>query len=317
MLCETTTSSRNWQSELAQSYDAGIFDEFINPTLLNNQYAIKDNDAVIFVNVRPDRALQLTNILLKTQIQQQHNAPIRTLAFVMTGYRYTNDLKNPVILEPILAQETILDVIISQAPERPIFLIAETEKYAHVTYFFKGMRDQQAKQETRMMVPSLKIHDYVKHPEMSAAKITEQIELLITKHPNAFCVVNYANADMVGHSGDLKATIAACLVLEAQLIRLYEAVVVKMQGTLLITADHGNAEEMFDVENNPKTAHTINPVPLVIASKQLQKNSPQPPKDLHQTHSIAHAAPTLLRHMGLRQPIIMAEPFVYEYAQQE
>lgn len=313
MLCGTTPPQMNtWKHILDKAYTCGDFDEFVKPTLLDKQYAIQNDDAIIFVNVRPDRALQLTNILLNNQTQQQNNAPLRNFSFVITGYRYASELKNPVILEPNLIQETILDVIATKASERPIFLIAETEKYAHVTYFFKGMRNEQFKQETRIMIPSLKVRNYIEHPEMAAASITDQIEQLLQQHQNSFCVVNYANADMVGHSGNFKATVAACLTLEAQLIRLYELVVKKMNGTLLITADHGNAEEMLDANGNQKTSHTTNPVPFVIAAIGLEATKPYPPKDLSQSFGIAHIAPTLLKYMALQQPTAMVEPLAYK-----
>ena len=317
MLCgeNTATQYKTWALALDATYANGDSEEFVKPTLLDNQYAVQNDDAVIFVNVRSDRALQLTNILLDNKIQQQNSAPLRSFSFVLTGYRYASELKNPSILEPALVQDTVLDVIANQEPERPIFLVAETEKYAHVTYFFKGMRNEQPAQETRIMIPSLKAPSYIEHPEMAAATITEHVEQLLPHHKNAFCIINYANADMVGHSGNFNATVTACLVLEAQLIRLYELVVKKMHGTLLITADHGNAEEMLDAIGNPKTAHTINPVPCVMVAENLRNPSPQPPKDLHKTHGIAHVAPTLLKHLELQPPRAMVEPLSYKNAE--
>lgn len=318
MLCSSVASPfKTWQQALDTHYTTGKSDEFITPTLLDTQWAMDNGDAIIFVNVRPDRALQLTKIFLDKKIQTNNNAPTRDFAFVMTGSRYAKELNNPVILEPMLIKNTILDVIADQAPDLPIFLVAETEKFAHVTYFFKGMRNEQFKQEKRFIIPSLRAENYIQHPEMMAKQITTQIEELLTKANNAFCVVNYANLDMVGHSGDFKATAKACLVVDAQLKKLYHLVVEKMHGTLVITADHGNAEEMLDANGEVKTAHTTNPAPFVIIAENLKKPTAAPPHDLHTTHGIAHVAPTLLMHMGIEKPAVMVNALDYTNALQK
>lgn len=318
MLCSSIASPfKSWREALDAHYSTGKSDEFVNPVLLDTQWAMHNDDAIVFVNVRPDRAIQLTKIFLNKEIQTNNNVPTKKFSFVMTGSRYAKELNNPVILEPTLIQDTILDVLANQVPSRHIFLIAETEKFAHVTYFFKGMRNEESKQETRLMIPSLKVENYKEHPEMRAAQITSQVEELLPKEKNAFCVVNYANPDMVGHSGNFKATTMACLVLEAQLIRLYHLVVEKMHGTLVITSDHGNAEEMLDAQGNAKTAHTTNPVPFVLISKDLRKPTPHRAHDLHTTHGIAHVAPTLLMHMGIEKPHAMVAPLDYANALRE
>ncbi len=294
----------DWQTALAASYAANEMDEFVKPVLFGIGNAMQDSDAVVFVNVRPDRALQLTSRLL---VCDNNKRPGLSLAFVLTGYRYDPGFHNPVILEPKLVQHTLLDIVAAAQPKRPIFLLAETEKYAHVTYFFKGMRDEHPQQETRVMIPSLKMRNYTTHPEMGAQSITDHLEEVLLTHPNALCVINYANADMVGHSGNLAATIAACRLVDAQLSRAFEIVVNKMGGVLAITADHGNAEAMLDSAGNPKTAHTANPVPFVVAGPGLERAT-HLPKNLVATHGIAHVSPTLLQIMGIELPAVMVEP---------
>jgi 2,3-bisphosphoglycerate-independent phosphoglycerate mutase len=293
----------NWQAALAASYAVNEMDEFVKPILFSIGDAMQDGDAVIFVNVRPDRALQLASRLLLSD----HKRSGRSLTFVLTGYRYDPDFHNPVILEPKLVQHTLLDTVVAAQPKRPIFLLAETEKYAHVTYFFKGMRYEQPQEETRVMIPSLKVRNYTTYPQMKAQSITDHLEEILLAVPNALCVVNYANADMVGHSGDLTAAIAACQILDLQLKRVFELVVNKMGGMLVVTADHGNAEAMLDPSGKPKTAHTANPVPFVVAGLGLERPS-HLPKNLAGTHGIAHVSPTLLLLMGIDRPLAMVEP---------
>jgi 2,3-bisphosphoglycerate-independent phosphoglycerate mutase len=304
MLCGIAGGSgSDWRSTLAAAYTNGDSDEFIKPVLFDEADALQEADGVIFVNVRPDRAKQLTTCLLGLSAQEK----AINLDFVLTGYRYDQSFKNQVILEPQFVQDTFLDVVEKAQPTRPVFLIAETEKYAHVTYFFKGMRDEHSLQEVRVMVPSLKMHDYVASPQMAAASITASVEKILTENPTVLCVVNYANADMVGHSGNLAATIAACRELDAQLKRVYEIAVGQMGGTLIVTADHGNAEAMLDSKGKARTAHTTNPVPYVMVAQDL-KIPEHEPKNLAKTYGIACVASAILKRMGIEAPKDMVTP---------
>ncbi len=298
----------SWRYVLAESYERNETDEFVRPLLFGQENALQDGDAVVFVNVRPDRAMQLTTLLLCQEVQRINKVTQRAFAFVLTGSRYSAALHNPVIFEQESVRDTFLDVVEVAQPERPIFLLAETEKYAHVTYFFKGMRDQHSGKETRIMIPSLKERNYIAHPEMAAASITDELEKILDQHPGALCVVNYANADMVGHSGDLAATASACRVLDQQLVRVYKGVVEKHDGLLVITADHGNAEAMVDHDGNPKTAHTKNSVPFVMVASHLRHETVHEPIDCTYNKGVAFVAPTLLQQMGIERPLAMVEP---------
>ena len=306
-ILKTEGASTEWRRLLAASYKANITDEFVKPMLFTPQDAIKAGDALVMVNVRPDRALQLTTFFTDVEVQRRYKVEERALAFVLTGYRYAPFMHNPVILEPEYTAFTLLDVIEKAQPFRPIFLIAETEKYAHVTYFFKGMRDEHVPQETRIMIPSLKMRDYVHLPEMAATLVTQQtLQVLNATRTPPFCLVNYANPDMVGHSGNLKATIKACQVLDEQLAILYQEIVEKRQGLMIVTADHGNAEGMLDEKGGMQTSHTRNPVPFIIANSQLK--GAQIFSTDSSVRGIAHIAPTLLQLMGIARPSVMVDP---------
>lgn len=311
MLCgKGKNSSRDWRLALADAYAEGDFDEFVKPELFGIENALCDRDGIVFVNIRSDRALQLTKCLLGLSSQE---AGV-DFHFVLTGYRYHQSFKNPVILEPQLIQQTLLDVVGEVQSRRPIFLLAETEKSAHVTYFFKGMRDEISHQEKRIIIPSHKVRDYVAHPQMSAHEITGQLQSVLLSNPSAFCVVNYANADMVGHSGNFAAAIKACRVLDAQLKRVYELIVERMSGILFMTSDHGNAEEMIDSKGLEKTSHTMNPVPFIMVAKDLQSVACKT-KYLADTHGISVVAPTILASMGIEPPQVMTKPLFFDSGQ--
>ncbi len=303
MMCGNFGASNiSWREALERAYVAGATDEFIEPVLLAAGIALQNGDAFVFVNVRPDRACQLTELFLSHETQVRQGVQQRDLALVVTGYRYAKNFDNPVFLEPFEVQDTLLDVVEKAYPHCPIFLVAETEKYAHVTYFFKGMRDEVVPQEKRVMVPSLKMKNYSDQPAMSASEITNTVCTLIDENTEAFFVVNYANADMVGHSGNFDATVRACEILDEELKKLAENIA-RVGGLLCITADHGNAEEMLDVAGQPKTSHTKNPVLFVLVAPSLKGTSFDVSKDL----GLARVAPTILQFLGLSKPSAMTD----------
>lgn len=310
MLCGSTERSNlTWEEIISKNYSQGVSDEFIKPVLLQPDEALQNGDALIFVNVRPDRAIQLAQLFTETApADLQAKISLKKLSLVVTGYRYTADMNNPVILEPEPVYDTLLDVVEKTQPWREVFLLAETEKYAHVTYFFKGMRDEQVPQEHRLLIPSLKLKNYGKNPAMSAKSITTQVQKILTQTKNPLCIINYANADMVGHGGNFTATQEACRILDQELMRLYKIIVEKYEGTLAITADHGKAEEMFDAYGTSKTAHTKNPVPFVVIQKALRQIQPSEPLNISENYGIAHVAPTLLKLMAINQPDLMVDP---------
>ena len=316
----------NWQNALANYYAKNITDEFIPPTLLIKNAIIEDGDGVIFANFREDRARQLTECFIyrpplrdapkgapqgerpekrisahgekdsqspsgTIEASNLKNQP--TLAFFISAIRYDIHFKNPVLLSITPVKNTLKEIL-SKAG-KTIFTIAETEKYAHVTYFFADGREAPFPHETRTMIPSLRLKNYIAHPEMSAQKITGAVIASLQTNPCDFYLINYANADMVGHSGDLPATIKAVQCLDMQIKQLYDVLVKKMNGTLIITADHGNAEEKYDKKTGqPHTAHTTNKVPFIFI-----KNGPGETKMNLTLTGLADVAPFILRQMKL------------------
>ena len=176
------------------------------------------------------------------------------------------------------------------------------------------MRDEQLAHETRILVPSKKQKTYISCPQMSAQEITDHIQISLEKNPAYFYLVNYANADMVGHSGDFQATIKACEILDKQLTKLYDDIVVKHNGTIFITGDHGNAEEKIDEKTGePKTSHTTNPVPFVAINQNFAKNKSNYTHMYNTcTYGLKHIAPTVLKHLGLTIPDIMNPEIIFE-----
>ena len=231
------------------SYEAGITDEFIEPVVLPGP-RLGQGDAAIFLNFRPDRARQLTQVLLERRFD------------LTTMTRYRDDFECPVAFEEHEVADTLAEVL-AEHHVRQLHL-AETEKYAHVTYFFNGGREHEWEGETRILVPSPKdVATYDQKPEMSADEVTRRFEEAIGDG-YGFAVVNFANPDMVGHTGLIPAVVRAVETVDACLGRLVAAVE-RLGGVCLVTADHGNAEQMLEPDGvSPHTAHTTNPVPLLV-----------------------------------------------------
>lgn len=277
------SKQKTWEEILANAYRQNITDEFITPVLLDADAFIKAGDGVIFFNTRPDRIAQLAESLVGFD-----------LSCFVTLIDYGLTVSTEILFEQQPIFQTFKDVL--AAAHKRMFVIAETEKYAHVTYFFTGMRRALLPGETRVLIPSLKLDTYAQQPNMSAPEITKAI-LETMEKPYDFYLINYANADMVGHSGNLEATSKAIECLDAQLGLLYDAFVTQHHGTLYITADHGNAEEMFDpISGQPKTAHTTNRVPFLVVSTTNTGN-----KELSLSE-LADIAPYILRSMQLPVP---------------
>ncbi len=284
----------SWRAQLEKNYANNITDEFTPPFQLDQSGVVKPGDGIIFFNFRADRARQLSRCFVSPESTSLslENIP---LAFFIGATKY-DDIPMSYLLtkEPIV--HTLKEVLAEH--HKTIFSIAETEKYAHVTYFFSGGREKEFPGETWMLVPSLKTRDYVHHPEMSAARITDAVLDSLNNKPRDFYVINYANADMVGHSGNYEATVKAVECLDRELQRLYEAIVHNMNGTLYITGDHGNAENMWDEQaQQPKTSHTTNPVPFLEIKKGLEHI--KLPLNLH---GLSDIAPFILKNMGLPIP---------------
>jgi 2,3-bisphosphoglycerate-independent phosphoglycerate mutase len=270
-------------------------DEFVLPTIVGEARPIRDGDGVIFFNFRPDRARQLTMAFSDPKFDA---FPVHHFAnFVFaTMTKYEEYFTNPVLFGPRPQSDTFGEVV-ARAGLRQLRL-AETEKYAHVTYFFNGGREDVFAGEDRILIPSNRqVATYDLAPEMSADDITTAAVEDIHLHRHDVIVMNYANADMVGHTGKWAPTISSVETLDVCLGRL-ETAVLEAGGTLAITADHGNAEEKIDKDGNPLTAHTTNPVPFVLVREAPIGTFSGPGK-------LGDVAPTLLPLLGLTVPAAM------------
>jgi 2,3-bisphosphoglycerate-independent phosphoglycerate mutase len=264
------------------SYDAGVTDEFIEPVVVDGAPALEPGDTAIFFNFRPDRGRQLSKLLLDRGVD------------LTTMTRYASDLPTPVAFEEQNVPATLAEVLAEHGLTQ--LHVAETEKYAHVTYFFNGGREQGWPGEDRILVPSPRdVPSYDHKPEMSADEVADRVVEEIGEG-YAFCVVNFANPDMVGHTGSIPAVIKACETADCCLGRVVERVT-ELGGVALVTADHGNAERMLEDDGvSPHTAHTTNPVPLVVTAVGAE---------LREGGELADLAPTVLDLLGIRQPAEM------------
>ncbi len=265
------------------SYARGVTDEFIEPIVLEGRPRLGKDDSVIFFNFRPDRARQLTRKLLDGGFD------------VTTMTRYSAELDTPVAFAPQAVDETMAQVLAENGLRQ--LHAAETEKYAHVTYFFNGGREEEWPGETRLMVPSAReVGTYDKKPEMSAPEVAERFCEALEQNGYSFAIVNFANPDMVGHTGFIPAVVAALETTDACLARVVETVE-RLGGVTMVTADHGNAETMLEPDGqSPHTAHTSNPVPLVVTDREARLREGGELKDL---------VPTALAYLGLTKPLQM------------
>ena len=283
---------------VTQSYAAGKTDEFVLPARIGAYAGMKDGDGVLMANFRADRVREILLALLDPDFAGFARKRRVTFAAALGMTEYAAAL-NPfmkALFPPEELTETFGEVVARAGLTQ--LRIAETEKYAHVTFFFNGGRETEFPGETRILVPSPKVATYDMQPEMSAYEMTDKLVEAIGAGRFDVIVVNYANTDMVGHTGDLAAAIEAVEAVDRCLDRL-DAAVTKAGGTMLITADHGNAEMMRDPETHqPHTAHTLNPVPLVLV------NPPDGVIGLRDGR-LADIAPTLLALLRLPQPAAM------------
>ncbi len=281
---------------LRMAYERDENDEFVAPTTIGSPAPLKDGDALLFMNFRADRARQLTEALTAPTFQHFERGRYPNLEFVCTT-QYSGDFDLAVAFPPDLIEDSLGEVIARQGLTQ--LRIAETEKYAHVTFFFSGGREACFEGETRLMVPSPDVATYELKPEMSAYEITDQIVEAITKNSHDLIVVNYANGDMVGHTGDYSAAVVAVEALDHCIGRLVTAIETH-GGEVLITADHGNCEQMNDYDSGQvHTQHTTNPVPLVYVGHRNVS--------LRDTGGVlSDVAPTLLAMMGIEQPASMS-----------
>jgi 2,3-bisphosphoglycerate-independent phosphoglycerate mutase len=288
---------------IQQSYDKNVTDEFILPTVIMEDghpvTTVQAGDAVIHYNFRPDRARQLSKAFVLPELPPQaegkfNRGPrLKDLVFVMMT-EYEEGLDAEVAYRADEVDMPLARVISDHAMSQ--FHTAETEKYAHVTYFINGRRETPFKGEDRILVPSPKVPTYDLQPEMSAAGITDTAIERIRSNTYDLVIMNYANADMVGHTGVIDATIKGVEAVDAGVGRVVEATLA-VGGNVLITADHGNAEQLIDyATGKPFTAHTTFPVPLYLISPQYAQAK------LRGDGILADVAPTALQVMGIAQP---------------
>jgi 2,3-bisphosphoglycerate-independent phosphoglycerate mutase len=269
------------EEAVQESYDHGITDEFIEPIVLEGRPRIQPGDVVIMFNFRPDRARQLTQKLLASGFD------------VVTMTRYRDDFDCPVAFPEQEVHGTLAEVLAEHGLHQ--LHVAETEKYAHVTYFFNGGREEEWPGEVRVLVPSPRdVPSYDHKPEMSAPEVTDRFVEAIGSGDFAFAVLNLANPDMVGHTGSVSAAVKAVETVDSCLGRVVHAVG-QAGGVCLVTADHGNAEHMIEPDGSPHTAHTTNPVPLVLTDTMSALSDGE----------LSDLAPTALGILGLDKPLQM------------
>ena len=293
------TSSTDAVSSIEQSYTDGVTDEFIKPIIMvdeNNQpkATIKEDDVVIFFNFRTDRGRQLTQALNQQDFPEQNLKKIPLYYVTMTNYDDT--FEGIKVIYDNKNIENTLGEVLANAGKKQI-RIAETEKYPHVTFFFSGGREKEFEGEKRLLCPSPKVATYDLQPEMSAFEIKDAIIPELQKGEVDFVCLNFANGDMVGHTGDFDAAVKACEAVDQCANEIITSALENNYTTLVI-ADHGNCETMINPDGSPNTAHTTNPVPLILVDKELKsiKNG-----------ILGDMAPTILKLIGVEQPKEMTQ----------
>ncbi|WP_343560529.1 2,3-bisphosphoglycerate-independent phosphoglycerate mutase [Kiloniella sp. b19] len=289
---------RSATDAIRDSYSAGVYDEFVEPVALEGHEGMQEGDALIMTNFRTDRAREILDAFLLPDFDgfDVTSRPVFSSALGMV--RYSDALEAHMgCLFPPQTLDNGLGVVASQAGLSQ-FRIAETEKYPHVTYFFNGGEEELLPGETRCLVPSPKVATYDLQPEMSAHTVTEQLVAAIESGDYDLLICNYANCDMVGHTGSLEAAMQAAGTVD-ECLQKVTAAMETAGGSLIITADHGNAEQMLDAETGqPHTAHTLNPVPVLLF------NGPDNCRTLGNGR-LADLAPSILELLHLEQPAEM------------
>ncbi len=284
----------------APTYDRGLNDEYITPTALGTPHPIADRDAVFFFNFRSDRMKQITSAFLDPKFSAFPVKHFQDL-FVATMTQYDPAFKNPVAFPDENIQNT-LGQVIAAAGKRQL-RVAETEKYAHVTYFFNGLKETSFPGEYRVLIPSSGIFHYDQHPEMMAQPITDRVIAALDEGTFDFILVNYANPDMVAHTGNYNATMEAVRVVDREISRLLSHVL-NGDHVMAITSDHGNAEVLMDLKTGePETKHDASPVPFYLIAKNYQRKSPvNLLTALPVIGMLSDVAPTFIALMGLQKP---------------
>ncbi len=296
----TDTASATAPDPLAaidQSYAADTGDEFVVPTVINGYAGVTDGDGIVMANFRGDRAREILSALLDPAFDgfPRPRVPSFAAALGMVEYSDAHNAWLSAIFPPVTIVNGLGQVIADTG--RTQLRIAETEKYAHVTFFFNGGQEQVFPAEQRELIPSPRVATYDLQPEMSAPEVTDRLVGHIADATFDVIILNYANGDMVGHTGNFTAAQAAAVTIDACLDRLQNAIA-DAGGVMLITADHGNCEHMTDADGNPHTAHTTGPVPFVIVNAPAWISGVQ-------NGRLCDIAPTMLELLGIPQPAEM------------
>ena len=280
---------------IESSYQKEVFDEFVEPTVITNGEkpvaTIEDGDSVIFFNFRPDRAREITRAIVDKDFNEFETKKMNTYFVCFTNYDETMPNVH-IAFKKEMIKNTLGEIVSKNGGKQ--LRIAETEKYAHVTFFFNGGEEKQYEGEDRILVPSPKVETYDMKPEMSAYEVTQKVVEAINSEKYNCIILNYANPDMVGHTGSLSAAIKAVEAVDECVGKVITAIE-SQKANLIITADHGNAEQMIDYKTGePHTAHTTNLVPLILISEKENVKLRE--------GKLADIAPTLLELMGLEKP---------------
>lgn len=278
----------DYKKYITDSYEKGITDEFIEPVIIDESGKIEDNDSIIWVNFRPDRAIQILRSLVDPNFDGFDRKIFNNL-YLTTMMYVSDDVKSDIAFKKEIIDNT-LGIYLSKLGKKQL-RIAETEKYAHVTYFFDGGRDLDLNLCDRVLIPSPKVATYDLKPEMSAREITSN---LLEKMDNNydFIFLNFANGDMVGHTGNYDMTKKAIETIDEMIGKLYKKCM-EDEYLFIITADHGNAEEMIDENGNVVTSHTTNLVPFIVTDKNL---------NIDNVNKLSDIAPFVLNYMNLNLP---------------
>jgi 2,3-bisphosphoglycerate-independent phosphoglycerate mutase len=280
------------EAVIDSAYAAEVTDEFVEATVIGNYAGVEEGDALIMANFRSDRVREILTALLDPSFDGFERQAVPNFSHAVGMVEYSSSLNNYIqTLFPPEKLSNILGEVVDNKGMRQL-RIAETEKYAHVTFFFNGGKEEQYANEERILVPSPSVATYDMQPEMSAYEVTDKLVGAINSEAFEFIVVNYANTDMVGHTGKEEAAIKAVEAVDQCLQKVVDAVRAK-DGVMLITADHGNAECMVDEKGRPHTSHTTGPVPCILVGGNVEKV---------EDGRLCDIAPTLLTLMGIEPP---------------
>ena len=291
----------NAAEAIEASYAADKTDEFVLPCVTCEGGRVQDGDTVIFMNFRPDRARQMTRIFCDDAFTGFERRGGRKQVHYVCMAEYDATMPNCEVAYPPVELKNVLGQYLSENGKTQL-RIAETEKYAHVTFFFNGGAEEPYPGEDRILVPSPKISTFDLMPEMSAPQVSEKLNEAVRSGKYDVVIVNFANCDMVGHTGIIPAAVKAVETVDACVGSLVQAVK-DMDGVLFVTADHGNADKMLDENDEPFTAHTTNPVPFIVVNY---------PCTLREGGKLCDIAPTMLKVMGLPQPAEMTGTSIVE-----